>query len=69
MGFPFSSSEGLEPWVPRGPPAALFGLKDTKALAVNSSKVNRVWTDDGFTVPQIINTAPSAGFKRSRPFS
>ncbi|KAG6598479.1 B-box zinc finger protein 21, partial [Cucurbita argyrosperma subsp. sororia] len=69
VGFPLSSWEGLEPWVPRGPPAALFGLKDTKALAVNSSKVNRVWTDDGFTVPQIISTTPSAGFKTSRPFS
>ncbi|XP_022144186.1 B-box zinc finger protein 21-like isoform X2 [Momordica charantia] len=81
----FSSSESLELWVPQGPPPALYGsglmtmnnsntnngLKETKELGINSSKVvNRsVWTDDGFTVPQITSTAtPSAGFKRSRPF-
>lgn len=77
----FSPSECLELWVPQGPPPALYGsglmmnnglkLKDTKELVanLNSSKVNRVWTDDGFTVPQITSTTtPSAGFKRSRPF-
>lgn len=73
----FSSSERIELWVPQGPPPAPYnsglmmnnGLKDTKDLGVNSSKVNRsVWTDDGFTVPQITSTAPSPGFKRSRPF-
>ncbi|KGN62650.1 B-box zinc finger protein 20 [Cucumis sativus] len=73
----FSSSERIELWVPQGPPPAPYnsglmmnnGLKDTKDLGVNSSKVNRsVWTDDGFTVPQITSTVPSPGFKRSRPF-
>lgn len=83
LGLPFvegdfnsglSPSERLELWVPQGPMygSGLMmnsGVKDTKDLVVNSSKVNRAWTDDCFTVPQITSTtAPSAGFKRSRSF-
>lgn len=74
----FSPSENLELWVPQGPPPAVYGsglmtnngLKNTKEMVVNSSKVNsnRMWTDDGFTVPQITSTNPSVGFKRSRTF-
>ncbi|KAK8572575.1 hypothetical protein V6N13_048164 [Hibiscus sabdariffa] len=71
------SPESLELWVPQQPPSSLYTpqnssqmggqimLKETKEII--GMKAERRWTDDAFTVPEII--PPSIGSKRFKPHS
>ncbi|XP_068313880.1 B-box zinc finger protein 21 [Pyrus communis] len=69
------SSENMGMWVPQAPQApphqyshvggGFVGFKETKE-GTNMNASNRLWMDDGFTVPQI--SPPSLGSKRFRPF-
>ncbi|KAM1387936.1 hypothetical protein ACFX2I_016122 [Malus domestica] len=69
------SSENMGMWVPQASQAhpyqysqmggGFVGFEETKE-GTNMKASNRMWMDDGFTVPQI--SPPSVGSKRFRPF-
>lgn len=70
------SSENMGMWLrkaPQAPPyqysqmgSGFVGFEETKE-GTNMKASNRMWMDDGFTVPQI-SSPPSLGSKRFRPF-